>query len=548
MAKTKKHDDIRVPVVMLPIEDIIPDSEQPRKNAADSLGELVNSIKQHGLLQPVLVWFDADTEAGKYKLVFGHRRLLAAKEAGLTHIPARIDSKLKAADVLEIQIIENIQRRDVPAMDEAEAFLKLKRLGLTIEEISLRIGKSDKFVSQRLSLNDLIVDFKEMLMQNKISIKHSLMLARLSPEYQKYVLNHEGEEWKDNEFYIFRSDYLLTNKIQSLKEATFDREDPNLLAWAPKCSLCKYNSSCNALLFNEDEACMCSNYACYEAKTKQAFLDLAAEAAKDPDVVFVKQYAYDKSAANEAVKSVESLGVITIDADGLEVIESDEYEIQDFETFKEEEFYRLEDEDEDEEAKEEYEKHIAQRKKEIEALEQRKAAAQAEGLLKKAFIVTGTNKGRMVEVILENKVSAEAGDDDELQKILNKEKRAKEIDREKIWEKVRNLINDEENLKILSSNDILIDAELDALLSACRSKVNWNYRKMIGEEEVSKALRLLILSCISPGGTYDDTYNYTFFSYIKSLLPNQVNAIVLEQESIAANRAEKVQKRIDVLK
>lgn len=117
--------------------------------------ELANSIKKDGVLQPVLLRPDK-SKAGSYQLIFGHRRLVASKMAGLTDIPANI-REVADADILEIQITENLQRKDVHPMDEAKAFLAFQtKSGCDVAELAAKFAKSERYIAHRLGLNNLI--------------------------------------------------------------------------------------------------------------------------------------------------------------------------------------------------------------------------------------------------------------------------------------------------------------------------------------------------------------------------------------------------------
>lgn len=161
----------------LRISQIEPKADQPRKYFdEESLLELSNSIKNHGLLQPIIV---RESAKDYYQIIAGERRWRASKLAGLTEIPAIIiqADALKAA---EIAIIENIQRQDLNAYEEATAYNSLiKQYNLTQEEVAEKVGKSRPAIANALRLLDLPDDVLEMLKTGDISAGHARALLGL---------------------------------------------------------------------------------------------------------------------------------------------------------------------------------------------------------------------------------------------------------------------------------------------------------------------------------------------------------------------------------
>src|SRR6266704_3444758 len=121
------------------IHEIVPNPEQPRRHFDDeALGQLADSIRRHGLLQPLVVRHIA----GRYELIAGERRLRAATRAGLARVPV-IVREARAEDRLELALIENVQRENLTALEEAEAYRQLlDQHGLTQDELAERVGKS----------------------------------------------------------------------------------------------------------------------------------------------------------------------------------------------------------------------------------------------------------------------------------------------------------------------------------------------------------------------------------------------------------------------
>ena len=149
----------------LKLDEIVRDEEQPRREFdKEALEALAASIKEHGVLQPIVV----TKEEGKYKIVAGERRWRAAKIAGLDKIPAIIRT-LDSQNRLELSIIENAQREDLNAIELATAYAKLKtQFNLTPEDIAAKVGKSEQAVQNTLRLLNLPDDVKKIMVKEKL--------------------------------------------------------------------------------------------------------------------------------------------------------------------------------------------------------------------------------------------------------------------------------------------------------------------------------------------------------------------------------------------
>ena len=150
----------------LKLDDIIRDEEQPRREfSQEALEALAASIKEHGVLQPIVV----TKEDGKYKIVAGERRWRAARLAGLDKIPAIVRT-LDSQNRLELSIIENAQREDLNAIELATAYAKLQtQFNLTAEEIGAKVGKSEQTVNNTLRLLTLPEEAKQIMVKEKLT-------------------------------------------------------------------------------------------------------------------------------------------------------------------------------------------------------------------------------------------------------------------------------------------------------------------------------------------------------------------------------------------
>jgi ParB family transcriptional regulator, chromosome partitioning protein len=164
---------------------ITPSPLQPRKDfGADALSELVESIRQHGIIQPLIV----RAIDGRHELIAGERRWRAAQEAGLDEVPVIIRNA-SDRDVLELSLIENLQRADLNPIEEAQGYARLaSEFGMRQEEIAHKVGRSRAAVANAMRLLDLHEQVQTWLTQDLISVGHAkVLLALKSPEEQLAV-------------------------------------------------------------------------------------------------------------------------------------------------------------------------------------------------------------------------------------------------------------------------------------------------------------------------------------------------------------------------
>ena len=169
----------------LPISDVEPDPDQPRRDfKPEQLEALANSIREHGVLQPIVV-----TKNGKkYQIVAGERRWRAAQIAGLSEIPAIVRT-LDAQNRLEISLIENVQREDLNAIETATAYAKLKsQFNLTTAEVAQRVGKSESAIINTMRLLTLPETAKRAMVEHNLKEGQLRPLITASPEVIEQIL------------------------------------------------------------------------------------------------------------------------------------------------------------------------------------------------------------------------------------------------------------------------------------------------------------------------------------------------------------------------
>ena len=161
---------------MIPLDLLVPNPDQPRRSFGD-MADLVSSIKEKGVLEPVLV-----RPAGeKYQIIAGERRFRASVEAGLSQIPC-VEIDVDDRGVLEISLIENLQRRDLNPFEEAEGLEKLcEKFLYTHEDVAKKLGKSRTSVTETLTLNNIPGDLREKCREGGIAAKSTLLLVARQP-------------------------------------------------------------------------------------------------------------------------------------------------------------------------------------------------------------------------------------------------------------------------------------------------------------------------------------------------------------------------------
>jgi ParB family transcriptional regulator, chromosome partitioning protein len=180
-----QRSEVRATATDLPIASIRPNPDQPRRRFGDAeMATLTASIREHGVLQPVLV---AETLDG-YQLIAGERRVRAALAAGLDRIPAVV-RHLDDRERLELALIENLQREDLDPIESAHGFRRLiDDFGMTHEAIAERVGRARSTVANTLRLLDLAPVVQAAIAGGTITEGHGRALGGLSPEHQEHVL------------------------------------------------------------------------------------------------------------------------------------------------------------------------------------------------------------------------------------------------------------------------------------------------------------------------------------------------------------------------
>lgn len=163
-------------VEKIPLQKLVANPFQPRKNFEDeAIEELSQSIKEHGIIQPIVV----RKKGKRYEIVVGERRFRAAKRAGLEEIPA-IVKEMTEEQMMEIAILENLQREDLTPIEEAEAYQSLiEKLKFTQEDLAKRLGKSRPYITNHIRLLQLPEEVRQLVNEGALSMGHGRTLLSL---------------------------------------------------------------------------------------------------------------------------------------------------------------------------------------------------------------------------------------------------------------------------------------------------------------------------------------------------------------------------------
>jgi ParB family chromosome partitioning protein len=267
----------------IPLFRIQESKTNPRRQFDETkLAELADNIRQHGVLQAVLVRPTPDGEPETYELVAGARRFRASKLAKRESIPASVRD-LTDTQCLELQLIENLQRADVHELDEARGYAALMQLQpdtYTVETLAEKIGRSEKYVYARLRLMQLIQEAQEAFYLGRLTVAHAFEIARLQPNDQRRALqecfpNHKTaasilKDGKAEAVTVRQLRAWVEQEIHlDLTNAPFDPQDETLLSPAGSCTKCPKRTGNNPLLFPEVRLkSICTDRACYRAKVE----------------------------------------------------------------------------------------------------------------------------------------------------------------------------------------------------------------------------------------------------------------------------------------
>lgn len=274
-------------------DDVIPSKTNPRKRFDQAaLQELAASLRKHGILQSLLCRAHP-TETGKLELIAGERRWRAAGIAKLTHVPVRIIA-VDDLEMLELQVIENLQRQDLHPIEEAESYEALLAANRDnpeygVNEMALRLKKSRAYIYARLKLCDLQPEARTAFYEDQLTASVALLVARIPVRELQLKALHEVTTGETEEYYSGdegpmsarrAAEHIQDNYMLELKRAVFPIAQADLLPSAGACTSCVKRTGAQPELFSDVESAdVCTDPTCFDLK-KQAHVAKLTEAAK----------------------------------------------------------------------------------------------------------------------------------------------------------------------------------------------------------------------------------------------------------------------------
>ncbi|WP_310560380.1 ParB/RepB/Spo0J family partition protein [Flavobacterium sp.] len=517
---------------VISIKQIDVSKTNPRKHFDENaLKELSQSIKEHGILQPVLVRPTNDKEEGfeQFELVCGERRYRAALLAGLEDIPVNI-RVLTDDEAFELQIVENLERKDVHPIDEADAFKKMLDSGkYTIADIAAKMAKPESFIAQRMKLVDLIDEVRTDFIAGHLGIGHAILIARCD-EFKQLDIYNEAQPYNAGE-----PEYGTVSSLKEtveedtylLSDAMFDTADDALVSDVCACNVCPKRSGANPVLFEDMAEDRCFDIKCFASKDE-------AHIEKEVAKIITEG------------KNILILAGYTKPTDMIITI-CKQYDVPILKNYEEWSAYERND-----------------------------------WSVKTGFIVSGNDAGKTVEVYIKPDPSREETEMDisftgpktpmsneeieakeEIAKIESRADRAIELDGEKVWGQIRAI--DTSEIKTIIGG--LFPVEINALCLAMISKLGYygnnEVKKLVGDFnlktiqerdftkfEYNQISRIFLWETLpsSYGNYYSNVNNYAYTKALMHYEADKINGIIANQKAISDVRMDKADAKIKALK
>nr|WP_299074094.1 ParB/RepB/Spo0J family partition protein [uncultured Allomuricauda sp.] len=552
----------------LSIDKVIPDPKQPRKTFNEALlKQLSESIKKHGVLQPITV-----RKSGKeYIIVMGERRFRASKLASKKTIPCIVRT-YKNNDVLEVQIIENLQRQDVEPTEEAEAIAFLSEKYVP-SEIAKRLGRSDNFIRQRLKLAGLIEGFKHFVRNGDMTISLGIGVALFEPEEQQMMLETMGEN-----FNAHQVNRMIKDKTFDLEKASFDVTDKKLMPKAGSCVECPFNAANQGNLFGEGKM-VCTKSACFEAKKTKSFLNLIEKSKKENILLIpeIQKYWVDDENNQLIISQLEKNGLKAYLLDDVEIIENpNEPTIADIKT--EYQHYELSDDElrrKLTEAVQDYEEelgiyHSAQENGFVNGIVFHPETHQHKEVFVKVIEKSETENSIYSEP-LANRKMADCTPGEQIVKINEREIRKKHIENNKQFEEVVSMIR--ETKYIDTKKALSVDEMVAFSLSLYENNVDYvgrqrffsgllsntskmtdveiveNFKKKFKKEIFHKLIRYMLTKQVHFGESnhINNLTNISFYNAMQGYYKSKIVNIEKEYAEKRSQREERLKERITIL-
>ncbi|MRT16860.1 MULTISPECIES: ParB/RepB/Spo0J family partition protein [Aequorivita] len=552
----------------LAIGKIKPDPEQPRKTfSEDALQQLAESIDKHGVLQPITVRQLNE----HYVIVMGERRYRASMLAGKNTIPCIVRT-YKNSDVLEVQIIENLQRQDVEPTEEAEAIAYLREK-YAPTEIAKRLGRTDNFIRQRLKLAGLIEGFKHFVRNGEMTISLGVGVALFVPEEQQMMLETMGKDFNAHQI-----NRMIKDQTYDLEKVSFDVTDKKLVPKAGSCVECPFNAANQGNLFGDGKM-VCTKSSCYESKKNKSFLNLIEKSKKENVLLIpeIRKYWADDERNQLFISQLEKNDLKVYLLDDVEIIEKP---IQPtLEAVKEE--YQNYDYNEDE-LKEEFDEATKTYNEELEKYNSATANGFRNGIvfhpesyLHKEVLVKVIEKSEdaneVHSVPLSNRKMDDCTPDEQIIKINEREIRKKQIENNRQFEEVVGMIR--ETTYIETKKTLSVDEMVAFSISLYENNVDYfsqqkyftgllgdtsklskveiveNFKKKFKKEIFHKLIRYMLTKQVHFGESnhVNNLTNISFYNAMQGYYKTKIAGIEKEYAEKRDKREERLKERIIVL-
>ncbi|MAS21207.1 MAG: partitioning protein [Leeuwenhoekiella sp.] len=568
---TKEVNGKKSPVLQiqnLPLGKIKTDPEQPRKTfKKDALQQLSESIEEHGVLQPITV----RQLNGHYVIVMGERRYRASKLVGKKTIPCIVRT-YENNDVLEVQIIENLQRQDLEPTEEAEAIAYLSEK-YAPTEIAKRLGRTDNFIRQRLKLAGLIEGFKHFVRNGEMTISLGVGVALFAPEEQQMMLETMGKDFNAHQI-----NRMIKDQTYDLEKASFDVTDKKLVPKAGSCVECPFNAANQGNLFGEGKM-VCTKSACFETKKNKSFLNLIEKAKKQNILLIpeIRQYWADDENNQLIISQLEKSGLKVYLLDDVEIIENPIKPT--IEAIRKE--YQHYDYSEDE-LKAELKEAIENYEKELKNYNSATDNGFVNGIVfhpetyqnKKVFVKViekSKDKSSDYSVPLESRKMEDCTPEEQIIKINEREIRKKHIENNKQFEEVVQMIRETEYIdtkKTLSTDEMvafsisLFENNVDYMSqqkyfskflgnTSKMTKVEMveNFKKKFKKEIFHKLIRFMLTKQVHFGESnhVNNLTNISFYNAMQGYYKSKIASIEKEYTEKREKREARLKERIAVL-
>lgn len=501
------------------LADVEPDPDQPRKTFDPvKQAELTASIGSKGLIQHAGIR-PHPTKEGKYMMIYGERRLHSLNELKYIEFKFRFFNVNDPIQIREIQIIENMERDNLHPMEQAAGIKALMELpNYKTEDVAIRLNKDPYFIRRQVKLNSLTEKWQKLFLRNAITPTNALLICQLSPEAQEewYKLEVTKEDEKNPNLILSLNTNRFRNFQGLLNQAKFDTTSTTLCPSAGACTNCPFNSSIQLVFPGEAHNPRCNKISCFNEKTETQYKITLKEACEDPTVLLVYQgWQEDKTVEwlRKKKHDVIKMGYENGQAQSVSVPQE-----PNLEAIKKQ---HKNDKAGEKKAQAQYanaQKDYNNRKeifdKSVEA-----------GKFKKAFVVSSGNSGdagKFVYVQLtvktkaadvQKKIKTQEATPEEIEternRITNNEKRAKELDGEKIQEAIAEAV-------VASKSANSIPSKFTDTDKTLLHYILWMDLSRSSKEVVEKHLKKSI----------DSLQNARMFTQLKELTPQQVALII----------------------